>query len=144
MTDLPDGYYAITDPDNAATMTYWRAANGLIAMWPAKAWYGPARLLKRDAPTDRDEYRAWATAWSDRSQAWLLSVRDAIEADPHAALRRFAQFSIRCCQCARTLTDDTSKVLGIGPDCRRGISTALLAAITTPQVAAIHAAHDTA
>jgi hypothetical protein len=141
---LPDGYYALLDPDNPATMTYWRAQNGLTAMWPAKAWYGPAKLLKRDAPADRDEYRAWARAWFDRSQNWILRVRDALEADPHPALRRFAEFSIRCCQCARPLTDDTSKVLGIGPDCRRGISTELLAQITTPQVAAIHAAHTPA
>lgn len=139
---LTDGYYAIPDPDNPATMTYWRAENGCIAMWPAKAWYGPARLLKRDAPTDRDERNAWARAWFDRSQDWLARVRVAIEADPHAALKRYAEFSVRCCQCGRALTDDTSKVLGIGPECRRGIDPAVLCAINTPAVATAHAAAD--
>jgi hypothetical protein len=89
---------------------------------------------------DRDEMRAWYTAWFDTWQAWLGRVRATIDADPHAALKRYADFSIRCCQCGRALTDDTSKVLGIGPECRRGIDPALLAAITTPQVAAAHAA----
>lgn len=139
---LPDGYYAITDPDNAETMTYWRASKGRLAIWPAKAWYGPARLLKRDAPADRDEMRAWYTAWSDTWAAWATRVRTALDADQAAALRRFARFSIRCCQCGRRLTDDTSKVYGVGPECRRGASPAFLAAVMTPQVAAIHAEED--
>ena len=140
MTDLPDGYYATPDPDNPATMTYWRAENGCLAIWPPKAWYGPARLLKRDTPQGRDAKLAWYTAWSNAWQSWATRVREALETDPHGALRRFAEFSVRCCQCGRALTDDTSKVLGIGPDCRRGIDPAFLAAVTTPQVAATHAA----
>lgn len=144
MSDLSDGYYAVTDPDNAATMTYWRAKNGRLTAWPAKAWYGPPKLFKRDAPADRDAKRAWYTAWADSWAAWATRVRTGLEAEPHAALRRFAQFAIRCCQCGRVLTDDTSKVYGIGPDCRRGVSTEFLAAVMTPQVAAIHAAHTAA
>lgn len=137
---LADGYYALLDPDSPGTMTYWRAVNGLIGMWPAKAWYGPSKLLKRDAPADRDERLAWGRAWFDHHQAWLRAVRVAIEGAPDVCRARFAAFTIRCCDCGRSLTDAKSKTLGVGPECRRGYDEAWLAALLTPAIAEAHAA----
>lgn len=143
-TPPPDGYYALPDPDNAATMTYWRTHNGRLQRWPAKAWYGPARLLKRDAPTDRDAKIAWMRAWNEQYLAWLQRVTAAITADPQTSRARFAAFTIRCCDCGRALTDAKSKTLGVGPECRRGYDEAWLAATLTPVIAEAHAVSETA
>lgn len=141
MTTLPDGYYAVLDPSNADTMTYWRARGGRLTAWPAKAWHGPARPLRRDAPADHDERITWMRDWQTKYQAWLQLLQTALQSDPGRARRQFADLTVRCCQCGRLLSDDTSKVVGIGPDCRAGLGSAALAAIFMPPVAAAHATH---
>lgn len=143
MTDLRDGYYAVLDPSTPATMTYWRAHGSRLTAWPAKAWHGPARPLKRDAPADHTERIAWMRAWQERYQAWLEMLHAALDADPGMARRQFAEFATRCCLCGRTLRDEKSKCLGIGPECRRDMSDAALAQLLTPAVAAAHATHTT-
>jgi hypothetical protein len=139
VNDIPDGYYATPDPDNADTMTYWRARAGRIERWPAKAWHGPARLLKRDAPADRDAKVAWMRAWNERYLAWLQRVVEAIGSDPQTCRAVFAALTVRCCDCGRVLTDAKSKTLGVGPECRRGHDEAWLAATLTPVIAEAHA-----
>lgn len=141
MNEIPDGYYAVPDPDNPQTMTYWRYRNGSGQRWPAKAWYGPPRLLKRDAPTDRDELNAWGRAWNERYFAWHDRVIAAIAAAPDECRARFAALATRCSWCARTLTDEKSKLLGYGPDCRRALQLddGALAETVTPLIAAAHA-----
>lgn len=141
MPQLPDGYYAVLDPNHPETMTYWRIRGSSLSAWPAKAWYGPPRPLKRDAPTDHDERITWIRTWNEHYRAWQTQIRTLLEADPGTALRRFAEFSLRCCHCGRALTDDASKVVGIGPQCRRGLPAEFLALVFTPEVAAAHAAH---
>ncbi|MFD3777326.1 DUF6011 domain-containing protein [Streptomyces sp. NPDC058612] len=140
---LPIGYYAIPDPDNPATMTYWRSTVDSVRMWPAKAWYGPPKPLKRDAPADRDERGEWLYAWYERQLAWRLAATTAIEAEPDACLARFAALTVRCCGCGRPLTDARSKTLGLGPDCRSGYDEAWLARTYTPLIAEAHAAQLT-
>jgi hypothetical protein len=140
-TPLPDGYYAVLDPDRPATMTYWRARDGVLRPWPAKAHYGPPRLLKRDAPTDQTAKATWMRTWIDGYRAWHQRVGDAIRCDRDACRARFAAFAIRCADCGRPLTDATSKTFGIGPECRRGYSEAWLAEHFTPLVATAHAQH---
>jgi len=46
-------------------------------------------------------------------------VLDAIAADPQAAGLLYGQNIGRCFRCHRTLTDETSRALGIGPDCAK-------------------------
>lgn len=41
-----------------------------------------------------------------------------ITADPEAAMARYGQEIGRCGRCGRTLTNDESRALGIGPECR--------------------------
>ncbi|MFE1539456.1 DUF6011 domain-containing protein [Streptomyces microflavus] len=141
MTALPDGYYALLAPQDPDTMTYWRVRSGRMTAWPAKAWHGPARPLVRDAPTDREQRIAWMREWQALYRAWMEQLHAALLADPGTARRQYADLTTRCCQCGRTLHDDVSKVLGIGPDCRSGMSREVLAALFLPPVAAAHAAH---
>jgi hypothetical protein len=136
---IPDGYYAVPDPDEPGAMTYWRARGGRTQPWPAKAWYGPARPLRRDVPTDRDKRSAFISAWNLRYFAWHDRLLAALTADLDGARARFAVFQIRCCSCGRALRDAKSKTFGIGPECRRGESEAVLASVLTPLVAKAHA-----
>jgi hypothetical protein len=45
-------------------------------------------------------------------------VLESVEVDPAAAGERYGREIGRCYVCNRTLTDETSRALGIGPDCR--------------------------
>ncbi len=146
---LPDGYYAVPAPDDPSQITYWRMSSkgqqhGLKP-WPHKASYGPV-LYSKDVPTglcgqDRQD---WITRWAaDVRWPWHAAIRDAIASDVPAAAKRFADLTIRCCCCGRTLTEDYSKVVGIGPECRSGVDPSALAHYLTPQVGRIHARHLT-
>lgn len=139
------GYYAIPDPDGAHAITYWRrvrtARTDDLRAWPPKSWYGPPIPSRADIPEGRLERAEFAIAWATARRAYMAKVVAAITAEPVAAGRRFAAFGIRCCKCARVLSDDRSKTYGIGPECRRGIPDKVLARYCTPQVGRIHADH---
>ncbi len=64
----------------------------------------------------------------------------AIADDPIAAKHRFADFATRCCSCGKKLTNDISKVYGIGPECRKGLSAEVLANYYRLDVSQAHAA----
>lgn len=140
---IPDGYYATPNPTNPHTMTYWRARPGRLDPWPARARYAPT-LLKRDVPPalrGRDRYE-WVNAWyAEHVHPWLDTVAAAITADLDGCRARFAALTTRCTECARRLTDNKSKLLGYGPDCRRALhlDDELLAQTVTPLIAAAHA-----
>lgn len=141
---VADGYYAIPGPGDPDVMTYWRRTRTVrtnaLKPWPSRAWYGPKVPRRADVPTDRLARAEFVAAWSASRRAYLNQVVAAITADPVAAGRRFAEFGIRCCMCARALTDETSKTYGIGPECRSGIPADVLARYCTPEVGRIHAA----
>lgn len=56
-----------------------------------------------------------------RAQDALTAVLEGILADPAAAGLLYATELGRCCRCARTLTDETSRARGIGPECFKKI-----------------------
>ncbi|MEC3995226.1 DUF6011 domain-containing protein [Actinacidiphila sp. DG2A-62] len=60
---------------------------------------------------------------------------------PEVAARCFADLRTRCWSCGRALRDETSKTLGIGPECRSGMDPAVLARYCTPEVGRAHAEH---
>ncbi|MEU6929017.1 DUF6011 domain-containing protein [Streptomyces sp. NPDC046374] len=140
---VADGYYAIPDPDDPGTMTYWRRIRtdrkNALTGWPAKAWYGPPVPRRSDVPVDDAERAAFVAAWSQARRAYLDRIVGTIAEDQVTAGRRFAEFRIRCCRCGRALKDETSKTYGIGPECRSGIPAAVLARYLTPEVGRIHA-----
>lgn len=129
---LPDGYYAVEDPDGpdkpgGDAMTLWRVSRGDVFPYPKKAKYGPIPLRK-DAPADREERYRWIAMVGDCYQLWMARVGDALRADPAAAQLRFGEYTARCCICGRTLTEGVSRMIGVGPDCRDALPDGLLKA----------------
>lgn len=125
-------YVAVHDPDDTGRMTYWRVDDVVMTSWPPHARYGPV-LLRSDIPKklDPQERAEWIHAWfAERRTPWMERVRKAIDADRPAAAMRFAAFACRCCSCGRSLTDAASKTYGIGPECRRNLSTDYLAVLS--------------
>ena len=122
-------YYAVPDPNDPIQMTYWRRdERGRLDEWPAKAHYGPQLPVDELTDFPADERRRRALDWyRDVRGVWHQQVADAIEAAEEECQMRFAKFASRCCLCGRTLTDSTSKVYGIGPDCREGAPESWLA-----------------
>ncbi len=152
--DLPESHYAIRDPHAPGTVTYWRrkdvkARSGVrpqFTAWPPKARNGPI-LLKRHVPKDLvgRERGEWLVRWfAEFRQPYNDAVVAAIAADPITAGKRFADLTCRCCACGRALTDDHSKVYGIGPECRSDIPAEVLAEYFTPLLGRAHAEHLTA
>lgn len=128
-------YFAVPDPDDPAVMTYWRRnARGELAPHPLRAAYGPMLYRRGDHDhvvphTLRGQARRnWVAYWCRTVRHhWLARVESAIADDESAAARRFATFCTRCCICGRTLTEESSRAYGIGPECRAGPSDEVLA-----------------
>lgn len=147
--DLPEGLYAIPDPHTPDTITYWRRQDvrtrrqnlsPRFGAWPPKARPGPV-LYKSDVPAGLhgQDLGDWMRTWyAETREPYDTAVVAAIAADPITAGRRFAELTVRCCQCARPLTDALSKTYGIGPDCRHGMDTEILALYLTPLVGRAH------
>lgn len=141
---IPDGYYAVLDPHTVGTMTYWRrvrtAKADALRTWPAKAWHGPPVPRRADLPELREDRDRFVADWQATRRKYLGEVIASIADRPEVAARCFAALCIRCWSCGRPLHDKTSKVVGIGPDCREGMDPAVLARYCTPEVATAHAA----
>ena len=92
------GYYAVPYQD---VLRFYRVAAG-------KGKYEGRTFINRDRSDFQDRvYR--------EEQA---SVIASILADPVAARKRFAVETTHCWTCGRRLTDELSRSLGQGPDCR--------------------------
>lgn len=141
---IPDGYFAVLDPHNVGVMTYWRRVRTAKAVglrtWPAKAWHGPAVPRRADLPEVREDRDRFVAAWQETRRAYLGDVVALIAERPEVAARCFSSMCVRCWSCGRPLLDKTSKVYGIGPDCRGGMDSAVLARYVTPGVGRAHAA----
>ncbi len=146
---LPEGYYAVPDPRaGVEEMTYWRRGEKRgkpdFTAWPAKARYGPRLSSWDEVPyeqgTKEAEYYLRAF-FKVLSEPYRRAIVEAIAADPAAAAQRFAQWAVRCCICGRKLTHEASKVVGIGPECEKGVPKEVLANHFRPQVGELHAAH---
>lgn len=116
---LPVGYYAVPDPEKPDHVTTWRIhPDGELSPWPRNARPWPV-LYRRDVPRDPEGREQARAAHRQHVTAWVRAVEERLEADPPGAAALFADTTVRCSACARALTDDTSKALGIGPECRR-------------------------
>lgn len=119
---LPDGYYAVPDPDDPATITCWRVKDDsgrTLAPSPSGAHFGPA-LYKRDLPKGLKgrERAVWINTWyAEVRGPWDRKIRAAIAVDPQAAGLRFAEHTDHCCRCNLPLTVKASQAMGVGPDC---------------------------
>ncbi len=149
---LPEGYYAVPDPRaGAEEITYWyRGEKGrkrkrpVFEPWPARSRYVPVLTSWDEVPYAKgtDEARWYLRAWYEiMVDPYRAAIVEAIVADPAAAARRFAKWAVRCCVCGRKLTHETSKVVGIGPECGKGVPEEVLANRFRPKVGELHAAH---
>lgn len=123
---LPDGHYAIPDPDDPTRMTYWvkKTTKGrpVFVPWPRGARYGPMATVRRgDLPRNPAKRLRVMGPLSHDQAAYIERVTAAIWADIDAALRRYAQTTVRCCMCGRKLTNPRSRGDCIGPECRREV-----------------------
>jgi hypothetical protein len=134
--NLDEGYYVVPDPRSGVEeMTYWRRSSTKrgsqkFSPWPQKARYGWVLLrsgIPKDLPKEISQ-KTYIRAYFDTLvYPYRRAIVEAIEEDPIAAGHRFADFDTRCCSCGRVLTNDLSKVYGIGPECRKGLSSEVLA-----------------
>jgi len=95
MPEIPNGRYAI--PKDDGTLMFYSVKKGKFVTF-VDVWASDAR-------------------WPIRNGAERKRILEAIKADPDAG-PRFGREIGRCYVCGRTLTDETSRRLGIGPVCR--------------------------
>lgn len=93
--NVKDGRYAVTKPDG--TLMFYSVKKGHRLTF-VDVWASDAR-------------------WPVKSISERIRVLESIAADPDAG-PRFGREIGSCYRCGRTLTDDISRSLGIGPDCR--------------------------
>lgn len=86
------------------------------------------RYFKVDRPTD-GRWRGYTFVdeqasddyWPVKDRTRRAAVLAAIAVDPHAALIRYGRTIGACGRCGRTLTDESSRAAGIGPECAKRI-----------------------
>lgn len=96
------GHFAVR-VDGSDVVKFYRAKLITEGRWVGKVFV--------DAQASDDFYPV-------KTPATLTDVLTAILADPHAAEELYGQELGQCYRCNRTLTDETSRALGIGPECR--------------------------
>jgi len=98
---VEDGYYAVK-PSDGTQLCFYRLTTKVGGRWDGMQFVNRFR--------SDDEVHV--------SRPEAANVRAAIRRNPKAALDAFASELGRCYRCGRTLTDEVSRALGIGPDCR--------------------------
>lgn len=101
--DVPAGRYALDTEDGVKFYTVARPTEG--------KWAG--RLFLNVQASD-DE-------WPVKNAATKLAVLRQIGADVHGAMLRYGLELGACGKCGRTLTDETSRAMGIGPECAKAL-----------------------
>lgn len=107
LPDVPAGHYAIVS----------QGSNDLMFVRvdrPAEGRYAGRTFLKMIVGGHPDQNLAYA-----RTPGILARIVAEGIAESAA---RYGQELGRCCRCNRTLTDETSRALGIGPECRSRVS----------------------
>lgn len=94
------GYYALWNEDH---VDFYRVERPKEGKWAGRTY------VKRQAS---DSFEKMGFEETGR-------VLDAIAADPQTAGKRYGQQIGRCYRCHRTLTDETSREKGIGPECAK-------------------------
>lgn len=109
LPDVPDGRYAIPKSAGqlAGTEAHSPGADDRLMFYSVKKG------------TYKTFVDVWASdaRWPVQNFAEKLRILTAIKADPDAG-PRFGREIGRCYVCGRTLTDERSRALGIGPVCR--------------------------
>lgn len=101
MPQVPDGYYAV---EMGGTLKFYKVRHGRAG----SSWAGYTFV---DVQAGDDLYPI-------RSRVTRFEILSTIAADPRGALARYERELGVCGHCGRTLTDEQSRALGIGPICR--------------------------
>jgi hypothetical protein len=99
---IPAGHYAVVWPGNGKTY-FFRVTIGKSGKWQG------FRFITRQSSDDYLRMTA-----EGRKAWWPLLL-----ADVTGAAQRYGQEIGRCGFCHKTLTDETSRAYGVGPDCRK-------------------------
>jgi hypothetical protein len=102
LTEVPAGRYAVVDPTDSV-LKFFKLDRPTAGKWAGYTF------LKIQASDELFPVR-------DRAKKSMIMAE--IAKDVEAAARAYGQKLGRCYACGRTLTDATSRELGIGPDCR--------------------------
>ena len=97
---------ALTDTDTSDSILFFRVEDG-------KGKWAGRKFLKRltGAPGAFNSHRM--------TVADSLTIARALARNPLEATQRFGEHYSRCGKCGAELTDDTSRALNLGPDCRQ-------------------------
>jgi hypothetical protein len=103
-SEIPAGFYATTSRTGNNDLDFWKVDRPTEGRWAGYVFV--SRVIGgRPEQTMRKH---------EKTQA-LQAIR---QAGPEKAAQKYGQEIGRCYRCNRHLTDETSRSLGIGPDCR--------------------------
>lgn len=100
--DVPAGRYALRSPISGIVKFY-------VLDRPTQGRWAGAFFLNAQASSEK---------FPIKNPVTKREILTAIAKDPQAAQALYGQELGRCYACGRVLTDETSRALGIGPDCR--------------------------
>ncbi len=101
---VPEGHYAVTSRTGNNDLDFYRVDHG-------KGKWAGRTFVKRIIGGHPDQNLS-------RNES-PLALAQIEAAGPEAAAQLYGQEVGRCCRCNRHLTDETSRQLGIGPECRK-------------------------
>lgn len=104
--DIPDAYYALRDAEDSSHIIFYR-----VSTW-ARPWKDedrPGRKVQHVVGGDK--------LYPMNRVAARTILRQIREAGPRKAAKLYADEIGQCCRCNRTLTDDHSREVGMGPTC---------------------------
>ena len=104
--NIPEGKFALMHPEERV-LKFYQVDKPKEGKW---AGYTFLKALASDTP------------WPIKEHAAKKAILDRIAADPLAAMARYGQHIGSCGNCGKTLTDDLSRQLGIGPICRKKLN----------------------
>jgi hypothetical protein len=104
MNDFPPyGAYAVRDPFQFGTVSYWILRGNGLEAWPigSAGKYGPPRPPRTSPGSSAEQRRDTRAYWRDQVQQYRLAVLKAIAADPAAAAALWTKSTDRCAACRR-------------------------------------------
>jgi len=104
-SDIPAGHYATASPTGHNDLDFWRVDRPTEGQWAGYTFIKRVIGGRPDVPVKVVSAK----------KAALDAIR---AAGPASASQLYGQQLGRCYRCNRHLTDETSRALGIGPDCR--------------------------
>jgi hypothetical protein len=110
LPSVPEGHYAVSSGTGNNDLDFYRVDRPTEGRWAGMVFVKRVIGGRPDIRLDFGQTKA---------------ALEAIEAEgPEAAAVRYGQEIGRCYRCNRHLTDETSRTLGIGPECRRIVGAA--------------------